>query len=384
VPELRVLDAQGEPLEAAYGVDFTTRVRGAPLSTGELSILVVSSLEDLPREADPEVALVLDAKAGEAKRWLAERGAELGRGWGLAVRLGSAKPGRPARVPRSAFGLITAPLTDEPEELTVRGELRDVFANGGAARLQLVFHGSREEITDYNVVGRIDGVGTPDRPELAQEVIVLSAHYDHVGTRPSRVAGEPDIVFNGADDDASGVATVLELAEAFRAASAPARTLVFLLATGEERGILGTKHYVEHPPLPLDKTVCNLNFEMLGRPDELVGGSGKLWLSGYERTTLGPAFAERGIDVVADRRLEQNFFMRSDNIVFVQKGIVGQTLSTYNMHKDYHQPTDDADTLDYEHMQACARAGFLAAKLLSDGVISPEWNEGEPRMGRGR
>ena len=215
-------------------------------------------------------------------------------------------------------------------------------------------------------------------------MIVLSAHYDHVGTRPAREQGEPPVVYNGADDDASGVATVLELAEAFAAAPAPARTIVFLLATGEERGILGTKHYIEHPPFPLEKTVCNLNFEMLGRPDELVGGAGKLWLTGYERTTLGPAFAEKGIDVVADQRLDQNFFMRSDNIVFVQKGIVGQTLSTYNLHEDYHQPTDDADALDYEHMQACARAGYQAARLLSDGVVSPEWNEGEPPQRRRR
>ncbi len=128
--------------------------------------------------------------------------------------------------------------------------------------------------------------------------------------------------------------------------------------------------------------MCNLNFEMLGRPDELVGGAGKLWLSGFERSSLGPAFAERGIDVVADQRLDQNFFARSDNIVFVREGIVGQTLSTYNMHKDYHQPTDDWDTLDYAHMEACAKAGFAAAGMLADGSVSPTWNEGEPRLGR--
>ncbi|MCP3914680.1 MAG: M28 family peptidase [bacterium] len=381
VPELRVWAGEGDPLPLTYGVDFTARVRGAPVSTSELEVLSVRSVEDLPATADPKVALLFHARAGDAKRWLEERGAPRGKGWGLVLRLGRTKAGKPGSLPRGGFGVVKGELTDDPEEVSVHGEWRTKFDDGQATRVQLVFHGERRIIDDYNVVGCIRGVGTPERPELAKEVIVLSAHYDHLGTRPGRDGGPP-IVFNGADDDASGVAAVLEFAEAFAAGPKPARTLVFLLATGEERRILGTYHYVDHPFFPLEETVCNLNFEMLGRPDEVVGGAGKLWLTGYERSTLGPAFAERGIDVVADGRPDQNFFMRSDNIVFVRKGIVGQTLSTYNMHGDYHQPSDDWDALDYEHMEACARAGFAAAQLLADGSVSPEWNEGEPRLGR--
>jgi Zn-dependent M28 family amino/carboxypeptidase len=168
---------------------------------------------------------------------------------------------------------------------------------------------------------------------------------------------------------------VLELAQAFAADEPPARTLLFLLASGEEKGLIGTRYYLDHPSVPLDQTVANLNFEMIGRPDELIG-PGKLWLTGFERTTLGAAFREAGFDVVADERPEQNFFQRSDNYAFAVLGIVGQTLSSYNLHEDYHNVTDEADTLDYEHMQAATRSAYAAARLLSQGEISPEWLPG--------
>ena len=246
-----------------------------------------------------------------------------------------------------------------------------------------------ERIQDANVVGLLRGQGTPERPELANEVIVVSAHYDHIGSSvPVEEAAEgEDVIFNGADDDASGVACVLELAEALAAREErPARSVVFLLATAEERGILGTRWYVKHPFAPsggqpgLAATVCNLNVEMIGRPDEKAGGAGKLWLTGWERTNLGPAMAERELDVVPDPYPEQNFFQRSDNIVFVKEGIVGQTLSTYNLHGDYHNFTDEADRLDYEHMEGCTRAALRALDMLASGEISPAWNEGEPKV----
>ncbi len=113
--------------------------------------------------------------------------------------------------------------------------------------------------------------------------------------------------------------------------------------------------------MAFENIVCNLNFEMLGRPDPEAGGPGKMWLTGFERSSLGPAFLEAQIDLVADPRLEQNFFERSDNIVFVKQGVVGQTLSSYNMHRDYHGVDDEADRIDFAHLDACAEAGFLAA-----------------------
>ena len=203
------------------------------------------------------------------------------------------------------------------EIITIHGDLWTEVRAGRFATIELSFDGRSSEVLDYNVVGRVPGVGTPERPELADEVIVFSAHFDHIGVTERHGhdddgASTEDTVYNGADDDASGVAAVLELAEAFVAGDRPARTLVFLLATGEEAGLLGTWHYLDHPPIPLSQTVLNLNFEMIGRPDELAGGAGKLWLTGFERTTLGPAFRERGIDIVPDPRPGQRFFERSE------------------------------------------------------------------------
>ena len=240
--------------------------------------------------------------------------------------------------------------------------------------LRLSVHREVETLTDRNVVGVIPGVGTPENPELASEVIVLSAHFDHLGAKEPQ-DGE-DRIYNGADDDASGVAVLLGLAEAFSKAQPSARTVVFLFAAAEEKGILGTKYFVHAPPMAFENIVCNLNFEMLGRPDPEAGGPGKMWLTGFERSSLGPAFLEAQIDLVADPRLEQNFFERSDNIVFVKQGVVGQTLSSYNMHRDYHGVDDEADRIDFAHLDACAEAGFLAAIELTQGRVRPTWNPG--------
>ena len=118
---------------------------------------------------------------------------------------------------------------------------------------------------------------------------------------------------------------VLELAAAFGRGPPPARTLVFLLATGEEVGLLGTEYYLEHPAMPLDATVANINFEMVGRPDPLVGGAGKLWLTGFDKTNVGSAWNAAGLPIATDERPEQHFYERSDNFAFVERRVIAQS-----------------------------------------------------------
>ncbi|MEZ6019153.1 MAG: M28 family peptidase [Planctomycetota bacterium] len=235
------------------------------------------------------------------------------------------------------------------------------------------------QIEEPNVVAFLPGVGTEERPELAEEVIVISAHYDHIGISRRAPEGQ-DRINNGADDDASGVAVLLELADGFVHGPKPARSVLFLLACAEEKGVLGTEYFAEHPPVPLERIVCNLNLEMLGRPDDLAGGVGKVWLTGYERSTLGPALIGRGIELVADPRPEQSFFTRSDNIVFVRKGVVGQTLSSYNMHTDYHRVSDEIKTIHFEHLTKAAQVCLAAAQELASGRVDAKWLEGEPKL----
>jgi hypothetical protein len=219
-----------------------------------------------------------------------------------------------------------------------------------------------------NVAGVLPG----SDPSLAGEVVVVTAHYDHVGIRQP-VNG--DSVYNGADDNASGVVTILEIARLLRQGTAPKRTVVFVAFTGEELGGLGTRWYLQHPVRPLEQTVANLNVEMTGRPDSLAGGPGKAWLTGFERSNMGEQLAAGGIPIVADPRPAQNFFQRSDNYAFALRGIVAHTLSTFNLHTDYHRPSDSADKADPVHMAQVIEAATKAVRILADGP-KPDWKPG--------
>lgn len=233
--------------------------------------------------------------------------------------------------------------------------------------------------TAVNVVGLLRG----SDPVLRDSVVLIDAHYDHLGIG---TAVNGDSIYNGADDDASGVVAVLESARALANGPVPRRTVLFVATTGEEVGLLGTRWFIEHPPVPLSRLVANLEIEMIGRPDSLAGGAGRAWLTGYDRSTMGASFAAAGLPIGADRRPDQQFFMRSDNIAFAQMGIPAHTLSSYNMHGDYHHPSDDAEHVDIAHMTAVVNAAAMATRLLADGA-APRWiaeRAGELLAGRDR
>jgi Peptidase family M28 len=219
-----------------------------------------------------------------------------------------------------------------------------------------------------NVVGILRG----SDPAMANEAVLIDAHYDHLGVGRGMGA---DSIFNGADDDASGVVTVIEIARALARGPRPKRTVIFLLTTGEEVGLLGTRWYIANPVIPLDRTVANMEIEMIGRPDSLAGGPGKAWLTGYERSTMGEMLAAAGIPIVADPRPDQNFFERSDNIAFARLGMPAHTLSSFNLHSDYHTPGDGPEKLDYAHMTQVIEAAVRATRLLTDGP-APQWKPG--------
>jgi Zn-dependent M28 family amino/carboxypeptidase len=120
---------------------------------------------------------------------------------------------------------------------------------------------------------------------------------------------------------------------------------------------------------------------MVARPDSLAGGEGKAWLTGYERSTMGPMLSAAGLSVVADPRPTMNFFRRSDNYRFALAGIPAHTLSSFAPHADYHQAGDEADKSNWDHLAEIARMAGKAVRVLADGP-RPEWNPGgkpEPR-----
>ncbi len=227
---------------------------------------------------------------------------------------------------------------------------------------------AERRLQSVNVVGILRG----SDPALASEVVVVGAHFDHVGIQP---AVNGDSIANGADDDASGTVAVMEAARLSAAGPRPKRTIVFAAFTGEESGTLGVRWYALHPTVPLDRIAADIQVEMIGRPDTAAGGPGKAWLTGFERSTMGATLAAAGLPVVADPRPQQSFFTRSDNIVFARQGVVAHTLSSFNLHAEYHTVKDEVALVDFDHMTAMVDLVARAVRTVADGPRLT-WNPG--------
>lgn len=224
-----------------------------------------------------------------------------------------------------------------------------------------------QRVDAWNVLGLVPG----SDPALAHEVIIVGSHYDHVGMGR---AVDGDSIYNGADDDASGTVAALEIARDL-VKERPGRSVLIALFSAEEIGLLGPRWFLRQPTVARDSIVADLQIEMIGRPDSLAGGPGQGWLTGYERSTMGEALAAAGSPIVPDPRPEQRFFFRSDNLPFAQAGIPAHTLSSYNMHTDYHQPSDEVDAMDFEHMAALTEAAIAMVRDLAQGE-RPAWLPG--------
>ena len=226
----------------------------------------------------------------------------------------------------------------------------------------------------WNAIGRLTGRS----PAESGEVILLTAHLDHLGNRPSAsgAAAGADTIFNGADDDASGSVAVLELAEAIAMGKRPRRSVIFAWFGSEESGGAGASHFIDAPPVPLDKIITNLEFEMIGRADKSVPAH-TLWLTGYERSNLGLSLAKRGARIVGDPHPDQNFFFRSDNIQLARRGVIAQTVSSFGLHTDYHRPSDELRTIDFAHMTDSIRSMLDPILWLANSRFKPEWLPGK-------
>ena len=218
----------------------------------------------------------------------------------------------------------------------------------------------------WNVIGILKGSQPGD-------AIMLSAHLDHLGVRNSLTG---DKIFNGADDDASGCVAVLELARVLTAGKRPKRTIYFICFGSEEIGGDGSQYFIDHSPLPLTQIIADLTFEMLGRPDAKVP-AGTLWLTGFERSTLGPELARQGAALVADPHPEQNFFRRSDNYSLALRGVIAHTVSSFGLHKDYHRVSDDISKIDFPFMTRSLNSLVKPVKWLANSNFRPSWLPGQ-------
>jgi hypothetical protein len=216
-----------------------------------------------------------------------------------------------------------------------------------------------------NVIGIIPG----SDPVLSKEAILFSAHLDHLGAR----VGPGDTIFNGADDDASGVTAVVTLADAFGASKKPKRTLMFMAFWGEESGLLGSKQFAATPTWPLDKIIANVNIEMIGRPE--AGARNKIWMTGWNESNLGKLMNEassaKGIDIFEHPKFSAQLYRASDNYSFVEKGVIAHSFSAGSLHADYHQPDDEWDRLEIPHMTRVIEGLFYGSQPLADGLVTP-------------
>ncbi|HEY4107791.1 M28 family peptidase [Puia sp.] len=220
-----------------------------------------------------------------------------------------------------------------------------------------------------------DVLGFLEGTDLKDQVLVISAHYDHLGKRGN-------VIWYGADDDGSGTVSVLELAEAFAKAKAagkgPRRSILFLANSGEEKGLFGSQYYSEHPIYPLEKTTADLNIDMIGRidPNRKIGDSTNyVYVVGSDKlsTELKPIsegnnkkYSKLELDYKFDDPTDpEMIYYRSDHFNFARKGV---PIIFYfdGIHKDYHQPTDTPDKINYDIMEKRARLVFFTAWEMAD------------------
>lgn len=230
--------------------------------------------------------------------------------------------------------------------------------------------GAPETRKTWNAVGKIQGTDT----KLSSEVILLSAHLDHVGVKEN-APGE-DKIFNGADDDASGCVAVLELARVLGNAAKPKRSVYFAFFGSEEAGGYGSRYFAGNLAFPKENLIANLQFEMLGRADAKVGAD-ELWLTGYDRSDLGAELARRGAKLVNDPHPEENFFQRSDNYTLARQGIIAHTVSSFGLHTDYHKASDEIETIDFGHLTRSINSMIKPVEWLVNSNFRPVWLEGK-------
>ncbi len=218
--------------------------------------------------------------------------------------------------------------------------------------------------------------------EKPNEIIVISAHYDHVGIKNGEV-------YNGADDDGSGTVALLEIAQAFEIAKkeghGPKRSILFLHMTGEEHGLLGSSFYSEHPLFPLANTITDINIDMIGRHDEFhKDSSNYVYLIGsdYLSTDLynicedaNKNYVHLTIDYKFNDRKDPNrFYYRSDHYNFAKNGIPSVFLFN-GVHVDYHKPTDKVNKIEFGALTKRAQLAFAIAWELANRENRPVVNK---------
>ena len=344
------------------------RPRGGIIEGGEATVWVARlSPGVLPREW---LAAASDAGAVGLLFVLPSETEAVMREWlGVGVtmyELGDVQPELPAAlVTEAALAGALELLGLEP--MTAGGPASGVQSG---ARVRLSADLGVETLAAPNVIGIVRG----SDPELRDQYVVVSAHMDGLGIgRPV----DGDSIYNGADDNASGTAAVLEVAEAVATLrKPPRRSILFLLVSGEERGLLGSSWFVEHPPVPLERVIANVNIDMVGRNwEDTIAVIGKPYSTlGALVDSVAAAHPELNMSTVGDLWPGEGFFFRSDHVNFARRGVPAVFLFN-GVHEGYHTPSDEAEKIKFGKAARIARLVYEISLALADAEEPPRWND---------
>jgi hypothetical protein len=250
------------------------------------------------------------------------------------------------------------------QKISKSGKPLNVLAK---TKLIINIKNNSQKITSENVLAYIEGT------DLKEELIVVTAHYDHLG-----ISGT--VVFNGADDDGSGTVAVINMAETFAKAKkeghGPRRSMLFMTVAGEEKGLLGSSYYTDHPEFPLKNTVCDLNIDMIGRVDEKhANNPNYIYLIGSDKLSSqlhniseseNKLHDNLELDYTYNDEKDKNrFYYRSDHYNFAKNGI--PVIFYFNgVHADYHKETDEVEKINFDKMEKITRLVFFTAWELAN------------------
>ncbi len=258
----------------------------------------------------------------------------------------------------------------------LKNEAINAIGKGEYSSVDIEIQGKvNKQIIGKNVVAVIEG----SDPELKDEYVMLSAHYDHVGVGKPNAEG--DSIYNGARDNAVGTVAVINAARYF-AENPPKRSILLCAWTAEEKGLLGSGYFAENPLVPLDKIIYNLNIDNGGYNDTSI-----ITVIGLGRTSadslIENAVATFGLEAIADPAPEQRLYDRSDNVNFARKGIPSPTFSLGftafddEIMKHYHQASDQVDNFDLDYAVLYWKSYIMAAKAIADWDEQPKWVQGD-------
>ncbi|MGI8637782.1 MAG: M20/M25/M40 family metallo-hydrolase [Segetibacter sp.] len=265
----------------------------------------------------------------------------------------------------SSFASVFARLVNLRQYLTPSDKtVVFVLGNYPATRYNISFTQELNEMVGENVVGIIPG------RNKKEEMVIFSGHYDHIGTQKG---GSVDTIYNGANDDASGITAIIETAKYYKAAKNNRRTLVFVAFTAEEIGGFGSQYFSKQ--LDADKVVAMLNIEMIGT--ESKWGKNSAYITGFEKSDLGKVLQHNlkgsRFAFYPDPYIDQNLFYRSDNATLARLGVPAHTISTSKMdnEQNYHKLTDELSTLDIPNMTEIIKSVVLSAGSIVEGKETP-------------